>query len=112
LLDFSATVDTHVNLDQRHLIGYVNQLLAAFPRPAAFPHTRNAQRTATLVEPISERELEVLLLIAQGLTNREIGERLCVTLSTVKGHNQRLFGKLQAQNRTEAVTRARQLGLL
>jgi LuxR family transcriptional regulator, maltose regulon positive regulatory protein len=112
LLDFSATIGQPTNLNQHHLNGYVNQLLAAFPRPAALPHSKLAQRQATMVEPISERELDVLQLIAQGLTNREIGERLCVTLSTVKGHNQRLFGKLQAQHRTEAVTRARELGLL
>ncbi len=112
LLDFSATICKQPNHNQRPLIGYVNQLLAAFPRPAALPDPKIAQRKATLVEPISERELEVLQLIAQGLTNREISLRLCVTTSTVKGHNQRLFGKLQAQNRTEAVARARELGLL
>jgi len=65
-----------------------------------------------LFEPLSERELEVLGLIAHGLSNREISERLFVTLSTVKGHNSRIFGKLQVQRRTEAVARARELGLL
>jgi LuxR family maltose regulon positive regulatory protein len=66
----------------------------------------------SLVEPLSQRELEVLRLIAQGLSNREISERLFVALVTVKGHNQRIFGKLQVQRRTEAVARARELGLL
>jgi LuxR family maltose regulon positive regulatory protein len=95
------------------LLGYVNRLLAAYPPPTeALPQSKIVQPAAAMVEPLSERELEVLQLIAQGLTNREIGGRLCVALSTVKGHNQRLFGKLQAQNRTEAVTRARELGLL
>lgn len=112
LLDFSATICKQTNRNQHYLIGYVNQLLTAFPHPAARPDSKIAQLKATMVEPISERELEVLQLIAQGLTNREISVRLCVTVSTVKGHNQRLFGKLQAQNRTEAVTRARALGLL
>ena len=65
-----------------------------------------------LVEPLSQRELEVLQLIAQGLSNREISERLFLALSTVKGHNQRIFDKLQVQSRTEAVARARELGLL
>jgi LuxR family transcriptional regulator, maltose regulon positive regulatory protein len=65
-----------------------------------------------LIEPLSHRELEVLHLIAQGLSNREIGERLFLALITVKGHNQRIFGKLQVQRRTEAVARARELGLL
>ena len=71
-----------------------------------------APSSQPLVEPLSERELEVLGLIAQGLSNREIGERLFLALSTVKGHNRNLFGKLQVQNRTQAVARARELGLL
>ncbi len=54
----------------------------------------------------------MLHLIAQGLSNAEICQRLCLALSTVKGHNLRIFGKLQVQNRTEAVARARELGLL
>jgi LuxR family maltose regulon positive regulatory protein len=61
---------------------------------------------------LSPRELEVLHLIAQGLSNHEIGERLFLALSTVKGHNRMIFGKLQVQRRTEAVARARELGLL
>ena len=86
---------------------YVHQLLAAFDHehlstPAPQP----------LLDPLSERELEVLHLIAQGLSNREIGERLFLALNTVKGHNRRIFGKLQVQRRTEAVARARELGLL
>ena len=65
-----------------------------------------------LIEPLSPRELEVLQLIAQGFSNREIGERLFLALDTVKGHNRRIYGKLQAQSRTEAVARARELDLL
>ncbi len=65
-----------------------------------------------LIEPLSQRELKVLQLIAQGLSNREIGERLFLALDTVKGHNRRIFDKLQVQSRTEAVARAHELGLL
>ncbi|MFA9558975.1 LuxR C-terminal-related transcriptional regulator [Evansella sp. AB-rgal1] len=65
-----------------------------------------------LMEPLSERELEVLKLIAEGLSNQEIGERLFLALSTVKGYNQNIFGKLQVKRRTEAVGRARELRLL
>jgi LuxR family transcriptional regulator, maltose regulon positive regulatory protein len=64
------------------------------------------------LDPLSPRELEVLRLIAQGRSDREIAERLFVALSTVKGHNRRIFDKLQVQRRTEAVARARELGLL
>jgi LuxR family maltose regulon positive regulatory protein len=66
----------------------------------------------SLIEPLSSRELEVLHLMAQGLSNQEICERLFLALSTVKGHNRNIFGKLQVQRRTEAVARARELGLL
>jgi len=61
---------------------------------------------------LSQRELEVLHLIAQGLSNQEMSERLVLALDTVKGHNRKIFGKLQVQRRTEAVARARELGLL
>jgi LuxR family maltose regulon positive regulatory protein len=65
-----------------------------------------------LIEPLSHRELAVLHLIAQGLSNQEICERLFLALDTVKGHNRNIFDKLQVQRRTEAVARARALGLL
>ncbi len=65
-----------------------------------------------LMEPLSQRELEILKLIAQGLSNREIGERLFLALDTIKGHNRKIFDKLQVQSRTEAIARARELGLL
>ncbi len=65
-----------------------------------------------LVEPLSRRELEVLRLVAQGLSNHEISERLFLALSTVKGHNLKIFEKLQVKRRTEAIARARELGLL
>ncbi len=94
---------------------YVAKVLAAFDLPES-----DAELTGTvagsvpqpLVEPLSERELEVLQLVAEGLSNREIGERLYLALDTVKGHNRRIFGKLQVQRRTEAVARARELALL
>ncbi|HEX6480537.1 MAG TPA: LuxR C-terminal-related transcriptional regulator [Ktedonobacteraceae bacterium] len=74
----------------------------SFPSPPAQP----------LIEPLSHREVEVLHLIAQGCSNQEISERLFLALDTVKGHNRKIFDKLQVQRRTEAVARARELGLL
>lgn len=65
-----------------------------------------------MIDPLSERELEVLHLIAQGLSNQEITQKLVVALSTVKGHNLRIFAKLQVKSRSEAVARARELGLI
>jgi LuxR family maltose regulon positive regulatory protein len=67
---------------------------------------------SVLVEPLTERESEVLLLLAEGRSNREIAERLVVTLDTVKKHLTHIFGKLDAASRTQAVARARELRLL
>ena len=61
---------------------------------------------------ISHRELEVLQLVAEGLSNQAIGERLFVSLNTVKTHSSRIFEKLEVRNRTQAVERARRLGLI
>jgi LuxR family maltose regulon positive regulatory protein len=92
---------------------YVGKLLAVFKAEEQKSKDKSYQPTAIpLSEPLSQRELEVLHLIAQGLTNREISERLLLALDTVKGHNRIIFGKLQVQRRTEAVARARELGLL
>jgi len=65
-----------------------------------------------LVEPLSLRELEILHLLAKGLSNRVIAERLFLALDTIKGHNRNIFNKLEVQSRAEAVIRARELGLL
>ena len=67
---------------------------------------------ADLFEPLSPRELEILRLVALGLSNREIAERLFLALDTIKGHNRILFGKLRVQRRTEAVARGHALGLI
>ncbi len=65
-----------------------------------------------LVDPISERELEVLHLIAAGLSNREIAEKLFISLNTVKTHTKNINSKLNVNSRTRAVARAKELGLL
>ncbi|MCZ8511929.1 LuxR C-terminal-related transcriptional regulator [Paenibacillus filicis] len=95
---------------------YLGKLLAEFEaeglKSEVESDQRPAQPTKPLIEPLSERELEVLHLIAQGLSNREISERLFIALPTVKGHNRTIFDKLQVKRRTEAVARARMLGLL
>ena len=65
-----------------------------------------------LPEPLTNREIDVLRLIAAGKPNERIARELVVTLDTVKKHVSHLLGKLGATNRTEAVARARQLGLI
>jgi LuxR family maltose regulon positive regulatory protein len=95
---------------------YTGRLLAAFeaeePKGEDGSYLPPAPPAQPLAEPLSRRELEVLRLIAQGLSNREIGERLFLAVDTVKGHNRRIFGKLMVQRRTEAVATARSLGIL
>ena len=65
-----------------------------------------------LVEPLTEREEEVFALLATGHTNREIASELFVTVGTIKAHTSNIYAKLQARNRAEAISRARELGLL
>jgi LuxR family maltose regulon positive regulatory protein len=68
--------------------------------------------TVQLIEPLSEREVEVLRLLAAGRQNRQIADELFVTVDTVKKHVTHILGKLEVSNRTEAAARARDLGLL
>jgi LuxR family maltose regulon positive regulatory protein len=94
---------------------YVRRLLAAFPdaEPLEQVERTGAQApTSDLVEPLSERELEVLALIAQGLTNREIASRLFLSLNTVKAHTRNIYGKLSVHSRTQATARSQALGIL
>jgi len=93
---------------------YVGKLLAILKADAQKrAHTSSLPPPAQrMFEPLSPRELEVLHLMAAGLSNQEMCERLFLALSTVKGHNRTIFGKLGVQRRTEAVARARALGLV
>jgi LuxR family maltose regulon positive regulatory protein len=65
-----------------------------------------------LLDPISDRELEVLHLIAAGLSNREIAEKLFISLNTVKTHTKNINSKLDVNSRIKAVARAKELGLI
>ena len=89
---------------------YAAALREAFREPSPVPDA--SLPGGSMVEALTRRELEVLRLVAQGLSNEEIGERLFLSLSTVKGHNRNIFDKLQVQRRTEAVARARELHVL
>jgi LuxR family maltose regulon positive regulatory protein len=88
-------------------LDYVTHLLAAF---AAAEET--GPEAEELVDPLSERELEVLRLIAAGLTNREIAEQLVIAQGTAKRHVSNIYGKLGVGSRTQAVARGRELHLL
>jgi LuxR family transcriptional regulator, maltose regulon positive regulatory protein len=110
--DFRSQFKQHSGGHDHPLSGYVDKLLAAFKIQGAKAQSTTTARKPEMIEPLSQRELEVLRLIAQGLSNREIGERLFLALSTVKGHARLIFDKLQVQSRTEAVAHAHELGLL
>lgn len=99
---------------QRLATEYVRRLLAAFSVDQPVPDALVTMQTeqSQLVEPLSERELEVLHHIAEGLANREVAARLYLSLNTVKAHTRNIYGKLDVHSRTQAVARARDLGLL
>ena len=109
----SASSDPHT--------AYAAQLLAAFPEQRAASAARGEPRVLTthttptpalLVEPITERERQILQLVAAGYSNQAIADELVVAVSTVKKHINNLYGKLAVQSRTQALVRARELDLL
>jgi len=86
--------------------------LLAQMRPALTGGRPRESTPGALVEPLTEREAEVLRLVAAGLSNREIAESLVITIGTVKRHITNLHGKLGVESRTRAIARARELGLV
>jgi len=87
---------------------YLRKLMGAFGSKS----TVQPKPNHLLMSPLSKRELEVLSLIAAGCTNKEIGGKLVIAIGTVKRHTVNIFTKLDVKNRTEAVAKARELGLL
>ena len=90
------------------ILTYTEMLLAAFTQP----HNAAMTHTELMIEKVSEREMEVLRLIEDGMTNQEIAEQMVIAVSTVKSHINSLYGKVGAHNRTQAVAIAREHGLL
>jgi len=88
---------------------HIKLVLAAFPTP---PIQQTNLATEILVEPLTERELDVLRLVADGLSNKEIALRLSISTYTARNHTVNILGKLGVDNRLRAVERARQLKLL
>ena len=90
----------------------VREVLVPAEAPAAFPHNAAHQQAQQQALGITARELEILTLVARGLSNREIATQLFVSENTVKTHCARAFDKLGAARRTQAVQRGKELGLL
>jgi LuxR family maltose regulon positive regulatory protein len=93
---------------------YVQKLLAAFPdvEPEKDIMSKPFVSDSEWIEPLSEREIEVLQLIAEGLSRQEIASELFLTLNTVKTHARNIYSKLGVNNQMQAVGKARGLGLL
>jgi LuxR family maltose regulon positive regulatory protein len=88
---------------------YIGKLLTILERP---PPKQTPGDVERLTKPLSERELEVLRMVAAGMKNVEIAKELFVVVGTVKAHLNSVYRKLEVKNRTQAVSRARKLGLL
>ncbi len=109
----ARSVDTE---HSRRLLTYADRLLAAFgdsstaPQPSEIGHPPSA--IGNLIEPLTEREREVLRLVAEGLSDRQIAEQMTVVVGTVKRHLNNVYGKLGVHSRTQALARAKDLALL
>jgi ATP/maltotriose-dependent transcriptional regulator MalT len=88
---------------------YINRLLAAFDKQGIQSSTSSPQ---PLIDPLTERELEILALIAAGLINKEIAEQLVISLNTVLYHNKNIYSKLGVRKRALAIAKARELNLI
>jgi LuxR family maltose regulon positive regulatory protein len=95
------------------LQAYVEKLLAAFSPPHTPPTSASSQPSVNqnLVEPLSGRELDVLRLIVEGLSNRAIAQKLFLSTGTVKVHIKHIYAKLDVNSRTQAVARVNELDL-
>lgn len=100
LLQYAASRRMHQN--------YVSCLLAAFGSVEGKVYTT----VQPLIEPLTDRELEVLRYLATGLSNQALADKLFVSLAAIKWHARNIYSKLNVENRTQAVTRARELGIL
>ncbi|MFC1923452.1 LuxR C-terminal-related transcriptional regulator [Chloroflexota bacterium] len=93
---------------------YVQRLLAAFPtkEPERSDSSKTHAPHTELIEPLSKREIEVLQLISEGLTNQEVATRLHLSLYTVKAHARNIYTKFGVENRIQAVAKGKALGIL
>jgi LuxR family transcriptional regulator, maltose regulon positive regulatory protein len=114
-VDEGETMRLLLEKQSRHqdhaLSDYVDKLLAAFTQPAAVPTSASSQQKPDMMEPLSERELEVLKLLRSDLSGPEIAQQLIVSLNTFRTHTKNIFNKLGVNNRRTAVRRAEELDL-
>jgi len=96
---------------RNRLVDYVDRLLAGFPGPFP-PDLVPIQNLESGTDPLSERELDVLRLLAAGMSNPEIADELIVAVSTIRSHCKSIYGKLDVHSRWDAVRRGQELGLI
>jgi LuxR family maltose regulon positive regulatory protein len=98
---------------QKIMPDYTGKLLAIFREPEAVPATESEIQgeKITFVEPLSQRELEVFDCLTEGLSNREIAQRLTISLTTVKTHTRNIYRKLDVNSRAQAVAKGRAFGI-
>ncbi len=111
LAEAKGQIERQKHDDRHRLIGYVNRLLATFPS-TTLPQSETRNQGSEWVEPLSEREMDVLRLLATELSGPEIAGRLSVSLNTLRTHSKNIYGKLGVNSRRAAVSRAEELGLL
>ncbi len=112
ILDFRLQIEKQERPGTHPLFGYINRLLAAFPAPVqAITRSKITNQRSEIVDPLSERELEVLKLLRSELSGPEIAQRLVVSLNTLRTHTKSIFNKLGVNNRRAAVGRAEELDL-
>jgi LuxR family maltose regulon positive regulatory protein len=124
IFDVGLRIEKQERRKSQKLIGYVEKLLAAFAPAAAQPSATLApalhsgasaaisSQQSSIVEPLSERELDVLKLLATELSGPEIADRLSVSLNTVRTHTKNIYSKLGVNSRRAAIRRAEEVGLL
>jgi ATP/maltotriose-dependent transcriptional regulator MalT len=107
--------------EQNVAVDYIEKLLAAFSYDEQVPVQEISKSQASLTlaaspqlleDPLTNREIDVLELLTQRLSNKEIAEKLFVSTETVKGHLKNMYPKLQVSNRREAIEKAKALGIL
>ena len=110
-LDLGSELEPILNqpLVRQRFGNYVNQLSITKPVHLQ-PETANT--AVSLIDPLSDREIEILQLVEQGLSNREIAQKLYITIGTVKSHTNHIYSKLSVKSRTQAVARAKSLNLI
>ena len=112
IADIRLQIEKRKRGQNQRMIDYVEKLLMSFPQPVVVSQFAIRNQKSEIVEPLSERELEVLRLLRTDLSGPEIARECMLSLSTIRTHTQHIYAKLGVKDRRAAVRRAEELGLL